>query len=120
MVPPLPTATFVVIQPQFLLELLVILLDFPAALRETDETDAVSSLPAGRRRSIWSVLALTRAHSTSSQTSLSGGLPSWKPWDGCTRAAQKRDFNRPLLPSRQPIVFHPLACCATVLADKGR
>ncbi len=38
MMPPLPVAPFVMIQTQFLLELLVILLDFPAALRQTDQT----------------------------------------------------------------------------------
>src|ERR1700678_1543803 len=37
MMPPLPAAPFVMIQPQLLLELLVILLDFPATLRQSDQ-----------------------------------------------------------------------------------
>jgi hypothetical protein len=37
MMPPLPATPFVMIQPQLPLELLVILLDFPATLRQADQ-----------------------------------------------------------------------------------
>src|ERR1039458_3800460 len=108
------------IQPEFFLQLLIVLLNLPTTLRQTYQAAESVGLRQIAEEVFGRFFLQLRPFHQQPYFFMRWFATHTKPCEGCTRTATKRDSNHPFVPCRQRIDFQPFACTAASWTERGR